>query len=89
MTSQSPPQNIEAEQAVLGATVECMDARARGRQDRRQPGENLQVVIYDSGGSVIFEIHFDNKILGGFDYIRQEHLSARECQTLIKELYYC
>jgi len=55
----------------------------------RQPGKNHQVVIYDSGGSVIFEIHFDNEILGGFDYIRQEHLSACECQTLIKELYYC
>jgi len=55
----------------------------------KQLGENHQVVICDSGGSVIFEIHFDNEILGGFDYIRQEHLSARECQTLIKELYYC
>ena len=54
----------------------------------RQPGENHQVVIYDSGSSIIFEIHFENEILGGFDYIRQEHLSARECQTLIKELYY-
>ena len=54
----------------------------------RQPGENHQVVIYDSGGSVIFEIHFDNEILGGFDYICQEHLSARECQALIKEIYY-
>jgi len=89
MTSQSPPQNIEAKQAVLGATVECMDARARGRQDRRQPGENHQIIIRDSGGSLIFEIHFDNEILGGFNYIRQEHLSARACQTLIKELYHC
>lgn len=89
MTSQSPPQNIEAEQAVLGATVECMDARARGRQDRRHPGETHQIIICDSGSSIIFEIHFENEILGGFDYIRQEHLSARESQTLIKELHYC
>ncbi len=54
----------------------------------RQPGENHQVIIKNGGGSVIFEVHFENKILGGFDYIRQEHLSARECQALIKELHY-
>jgi hypothetical protein len=54
----------------------------------RQPGKNPQIVIYDGGGSVIFEIHFENKILGGFDYIHQGHLSARECQALIKELHY-
>ena len=54
----------------------------------RQPSENHQVLIHDGGGSVTFEVHFENKILGGFDYIRQEHLSARECQALIKEIYY-
>ena len=89
MNSKPPPQNIEAEQAVLGETVECMDARARGRQDRRQPGENHQIIIRDGYNSIIFEVHFENKILGGFNYIRQEHLSARECQTLVKELYHC
>jgi len=55
----------------------------------RQPGETLQIIICDGYNSTIFEVHFENKILGGFDYIRQEHLSARECQTLIKELYHC
>jgi len=55
----------------------------------RQPGENLQIIICDGYNSIIFEVHFENKILGGFDYIHQEHLSTRECQTLIKELYHC
>ena len=54
----------------------------------RQPGENHQIIIRDGYNSIIFEVHFENEILGGFDYIRQAHLSARECQTLVKELYY-
>jgi len=47
---------------------------------------STQFIVFDTEGATLYEIHQDDKSLGGFDYTNQVNLSKNECTKLIKKL---
>lgn len=47
---------------------------------------NEQIIITDNNYTRYFEIHKEGKILGGYDFLRDRHLTEKDCQEILKNL---
>jgi len=47
---------------------------------------STQFIVFDTEDTTLYEIHQDDKSLGGFDYTNQVNLSRDECSRLIRKL---